>query len=284
VTPARDEAQSIVQTMQSVAGQSIAPDQWVIVSDGSIDGTDELVESFARNHAWIRLIRRPRRSGRNFAAVVENTEIGIRSLEGQTYGYLGLLDADVVLPPHYFERLISQFAQNSRLGLAGGVVVDVDKPESPLPRNRHDVPGAVQFYRRECFERLGGLIPVPEGGWDGLACAVARMRGFKTELFADLVVQHLKPRNSAAGGSLRRKWQMGVRDYAAGYDPLFELVKCVARFSEPPVGLGTTASWLGYSAAALTRRSRVVPADVVRYLRREQRTRLKRFFRVIPAS
>jgi hypothetical protein len=159
------------------------------------------------------------------------------------------------------------------------VVIDIGLPRDRFPRNRQDVPGAVQFFRRECFERIGGMIPIPEGGWDGMTCAMARMHGFQTRLFADLVVDHLKPRNVSEGGVVRRKWQMGVRDYAAGYHPVFELVKCISRLKDKPLIIGACAWWIGYCMATLQRRKRVVPQTVVTYVRNEQLARLSRVFR-----
>jgi hypothetical protein len=104
------------------------------------------------------------------------------------------------------------------------------------------------------------------------------MAGFQTRLFVDLVVDHLKPRNISQGGPLRRKWQMGVRDYAAGYHPAFELAKCLGRVTEPPAGGAAMARWLGYCAATLRRPPRLLPSDVVAYVRREQLRRLRSVF------
>lgn len=280
VTPARDEATTIGRTIDSVVRQTVPPAEWVIVSDGSTDGTDEIIRAAARVHPWIRLLPLPPREGRSFAAVVKNTTLGIDSLQTPDYGYLGLLDADVTFQADYFEQLVGRFEADKRLGLAGGVVIDVGMPRNRFPRNRIDVPGAVQFYRRRCFEIMGGLVPIPEGGWDGIACAQARMIGYETRLFTDLVVDHLKPRNISQGGAFRRKWQMGVRDYAAGYHPLFELVKCAGRITEPPMLIAAVAWWIGYCTAAVQRRSRVVPPHVVAHVRREQVDRLRRQFRL----
>lgn len=274
ITPARDEAATISRTIESVAGQTILPEEWVIVSDGSTDDTDRFIQEAALKRPWIRLIQLPPRPQRSFAAVVENTEKGIATLQCHNYQYLGLLDADVMFQPDYFEKLIHHFEADSQLGLAGGVVIDVGTPRNKLPRNRMDVPGAVQFFRRSCFESIGGLIPVPEGGWDGLTCAVARMNGFSTRLCAELIVDHLKPRNVSQGGLLRRKWQMGVRDYALGYHPLFELMKCAGRLLEPPFVVGTIAWWLGYATSSIGNRPRMVPTNLVSHVRREQRLRL----------
>ena len=262
------------RTIASVLGQSVLPREWVIVSDGSTDGTDVIVRNACRENSWIRLLRLEPRPGRNFGAVVNNTLAGINHLEFTGYTYLGLLDADVEFQPDYFERIIERFEHEPSLGLAGGVVIDVGLPRDRFPRNRQDVPGAVQFFRRECFERIGGIIPIPEGGWDMMTCVMARMHGYETRLFTDLVVDHLKPRNIAEGGMVRRKWQMGVRDHALGYHPLFEAVKCTGRLADSPFVIGALAWWAGYVMAALRCRRRIVDPAVVAHVREEQMSRL----------
>ena len=195
VTPVRDEEATIGRTIESVLKQTMLPREWVIVSDGSTDNTDAMVRQASEAHPWIRLLPLAPRAARSFAAVVHNTQAGIHHLNVREYGYLGLLDADVTFQADYYEQLIRRFEANPTLGLAGGVVIDVGLPRDGYPRNRIDVPGAVQFFRRECFERIGGLTPIPEGGWDAMTCATARMNGYQTRLFTDLVVDHLKPRH-----------------------------------------------------------------------------------------
>jgi biofilm PGA synthesis N-glycosyltransferase PgaC len=276
VTPVRDEEKLIGGTIASVVAQTRRPREWIIVSDGSTDRTNEIVTAAAREHSWIRLLALPPRAGRDFAAVVKNTERGVRTLECRNYAYVGLLDSDVTFQSDYFEQLLRRFEANPRLGLAGGVVIDVGTPRNRFPRNRHDVPGAVQFFRRACFESLGGLIAIPEGGWDALTCAVARMRGYDTQLYTDLVVDHHKPRNIAHGGHLRRRWQLGIRDHGLGYHPLFEFVKCFGKLHHHPLLFGATAWWLGYCSAVLRRHPRIIPAELVSFVRREQLVRLRK--------
>jgi hypothetical protein len=278
VTPVRDEEATIGRTIQSVLGQTVHPREWIIVSDGSTDATDEIVRKAALEYPWIRLITLKPRPGRSFAAVVHNTLLGIGELSFHGYHYLGLLDSDVEFQTDYFEQLMTRFEAEPALGLAGGVVIDIGLPRDRFPRNRFDVPGAVQFFRRECYEKIGGLIPIPEGGWDGMTCTMARMHGYRTRLFTDLVVDHLKPRNIAEGGVVRRKWQMGVRDFAVGYHPLFEIVKCASRLKDPPLIAGAVAWWIGYLTAAVQRKPRVVDPAVVAHVRSEQMDRLRGLF------
>ena len=274
VTPVRDEVATVARTIQAVTGQTHLPQEWVIVSDGSSDGTDEVVESAAMERPWIRLLKLPARPGRSFAAVVKNTEAGIAALKSVDYDYLGLLDADIEFQSDYYEKLLRHFQDSPRLGLGGGVVVDVGS-RAAAPRNLADVPGAVQFFRRECFTSLGPLYQIPEGGWDCLTCVVARMNGFDTRLFPELVVNHLKPRNAAEGGLFRRHWQLGQRDYALGYAPEFAVARWFARALVPSPGpLGALAALLGYAGAGLRGLPRVIPSDVVAFLRKEQRARL----------
>lgn len=275
VTPARNEAATIGKTIDSVVRQTLPPEEWVIVSDGSTDATEQIAGDAARRHPWIVLKTRPAKDRHCFASVVEATEFGIAALSCSDYAYLGLLDADVRFRPDYYEETIRRFEADPSLGMAGGMVVDVGEPKGRIPRNRRDIPGAVQFFRRSCYESLGGLVAIPEGGWDTVTCAQARMNGFRTELFPDLVVDHLKPRNVSRGGALRRKWQMGVRDFAVGYRAAFETVKCLARLGERPWVAGALARWLGFTMALLRGTPRRVPEDLVEFLRAEQGRRIR---------
>ena len=280
VTPVRNEEACIGKTIQSVLNQTILPKEWVIVSDGSTDKTDSIIETAIQANSWIQLIKLPQREHPSFAAVVENTTLGIDQLSINNYDFIGLLDSDLEFQTDYFELLIEEFNEDPKLGLAGGVAIDIGFPKNQFPRNKQDVPGALQFFRRTCFESLGGLIAIPEGGWDCLSCAVARMNGYKTKLVTNLIVDHLKPRNTTQGSMLRRIWQMGVRDYALGYHPLFEFVKCLGKYRTNPPLLAAFVWWLGYCQAALQRRKRTVPKEIVAFTRSEQLLRLRHALRL----
>jgi biofilm PGA synthesis N-glycosyltransferase PgaC len=281
VTPVRNEESHIEKTIRAVLSQTVLPCEWVIVSDGSEDNTDNIVARHAARCSWIRLIRLSERPRRNFASVVFATEIGYRSLKCKDYSFIGLLDADVRFEHDYVEKLLSRFSMDPKLGLAGGLVVDVVAGRRLNSRQHlQEVAGAVQFFRRECFEAIGGLIPIPEGGWDAITCLLARMKGFRTATFPDLVVEHLKPRNAAEGNVIRRQWQFGLREYALANHPLFEFIKCCSRCMENPVFLGALSRFAGYCWGHLTRRRRVLPNSVIDFAHREQLERLKRLLRI----
>jgi len=274
VTPVRNEENTIGRTIESVLKQTILPREWIIVNDGSTDSTEAIVQKACSENPWIKCVNLQPREKPSFAAVVQNTELGISQIATADYEFLGLLDSDVEFQKDYFEILIDEFRNNKRLGLAGGVAIDIGKPKNVLPRNRQDVPGALQFFRRDCFESLGGLIAIPEGGWDSITCAKARMNGYETKLVAKLIVDHLKPRNTIHGGTVRRIWQMGTRDYALGYHPLFEFAKCISKYRERPYFIYGFLWWLGYLSSSIQRKERRLPTDVSRYIRQEQLQRL----------
>ena len=262
--------------MRSVIKQTILPQEWVIVSDGSTDRTETIVAGYARQFPWIRLVKLKARPARSWSAVVFAAEAGIRALETQNYSFIGLLDADVRLPDDYYEQILQRFAADRQLGMAGGLVVDmVGGRPVKMRQNLNAIAGAVQFFRRDCFESLGGLLPLPEGGWDALTSVRARMNGFKTLTFPELRVDHLKPRNVAEGNMVRRAWQLGQRDYAVGNDPVFEVLKCLAKCFDSPLLMGALARLSGYFVSGLQRRKRLVSSEIVNFLRAEQRARIR---------
>lgn len=284
ITPTRDEEKTIGQTIASVVSQTILPAEWLIVSDGSTDRTETLVKEAQADNPWIRLIQLPPRPERCFGAVAKATIIAVEALTVADYSYIGLLDSDVKFNSSYFESVMREFEANPRLGLAGGWVLDADENPHVLPENLSDVPGAVQFFRRDCFESLSGIHIIPEGGWDMLTCAEARMNGFETALLTGLKVDHLKLRNIAYGGVLSRRWQCGIRDYVLGYHPLFETVKCLGRMREHPILISAACWWMGYMYAAIIRKERRIPSDLLAHIRSEQLLRLKLLGRIFPAA
>src|SRR6516164_220767 len=118
ITPARNEADTIELTIQSVVRQTIRPAKWVIVSDGSTDGTDELVSKFGTQYDWIELVRKSNRSERHFAGKVDAFNAGYAKVKDLEFEIVGNLDADVSFDdPSYFEFLVDKFAENPRLGV-----------------------------------------------------------------------------------------------------------------------------------------------------------------------
>src|SRR5260370_6390957 len=117
VTPARNEGGFIEQTIRSVVSQTALPLKWIIVSDGSTDGTDEIVSKYAKDYPWIELVRMPERRERHFAGKVYAFNAGYARVKELEYDAIGSLDADISFDEDYFSFLLSKLAEDRALGL-----------------------------------------------------------------------------------------------------------------------------------------------------------------------
>src|SRR5207245_1969039 len=118
ITPAHNEEAFIEKTLASMIAQTVLPERWVIVDDGSTDRTAEIVESYAQRYPWIELVRRPKQSNRSFAGKVHAFNAGFERLQPLEFEIIGNLDADISFDPDYLEFLIQKFSENPKLGVA----------------------------------------------------------------------------------------------------------------------------------------------------------------------
>jgi biofilm PGA synthesis N-glycosyltransferase PgaC len=275
ITPARNEAKYIERTIQSVLAQTVRPVKWVIVSDGSTDGTDEIVRRYAAGCDWIELLRLPERSERHFAAKVNAFNAGHARLAGIAYDLLGNLDADISFDAEYFEFLLEKFTKNPRLGL-GGTKFTEDGTEYDFRfASTEHVSGQMQLFRRECFEQIGGYQPVEGGGIDVIAVWSARARGWQTRTYIEKVFRHHRTMGTAKYGKLRAKFKDGQKDYALGVHPLWEVGRAVFQMRNPPRVLGGCALGVGYVWSFACRRHRPMPPELLRLRRADQMHRLR---------
>ena len=56
ISPCRDEADYMRQTLDSVIAQSVRPARWVIVDDGSTDESPRILAEYAKRHDWIQIV------------------------------------------------------------------------------------------------------------------------------------------------------------------------------------------------------------------------------------
>lgn len=277
ITPAHNEEGFIRRTAESVLNQNVRPLKWVVVNDASADHTREIIGSYADRHAFIELVDLDRSPGRHFGNKVRAFAAGFERIRELPFELVGNLDADVSFGPAYFEKLLGRFQEDSRLGLAGGMIHSSINGEFVSQEVALDsVAGAVQLFRRECFEQIGGYHPLPEGGIDAAAEISARMHGWKTRTFPELAVREHRRTGSATARPLASRLREGRRMHSLGYSPLFFLVRCVYRLMERPIVVGSAVALWGYSASVFNRRPVVVSPELVRFLRNEQRGKLKR--------
>ena len=277
ITPARNEAEFIEQTLNSVVAQTIRPIKWVIVSDGSTDRTDDIVRKYAADHHWIELVRMPERSERHFAGKVQAFNAGYARVRDLKYDMIANLDADVSFDAGYFSFLLSKLDNDPALGLVGTPFRDDGGHYDYRFVSIEHVSGFCQLFRRACFEEIGGYVPVKAGGVDHIAVLTARMKGWRTRTFTDKVCLHHRKMGSAKHGTLMARLKVGAQDYALGSHPIWELFRTVYQMTKRPFIVGGLMLLAGYVSGLIRRVERPIPCEMVAFRRHEQMRRLIAF-------
>lgn len=281
VSPVRNEASHIARVVRAVAAQELPPARWIVIDDSSTDGTLECLRELEREVAFLTVLRAPgdgpsegARDRLARAVEVRNFNIALAHAGWpEAYTHVMKLDGDIELPPDYLRVLLERFAEDPGLGLAGGVLVE-PKPDGTMRRiaipSCH-VHGALKCYSRACFAAIGGVCE--RLGWDTIDETYARMRGFHTRSFPDLVSVHHRPLASA-DGALRGHARHGECAYILHYDPLWVALRSLKVARRAPLGLSGVAFLYGYVRGAACRVERVPDAEYRRFTRRELRRRM----------
>lgn len=283
VTPCRDEEEYIGGTLASLVAQTRRPDRWIVVDDGSTDRTPEIVAEYAARHPWIELVRVERGDGRELGApVVRAFERGLEHAGEDPWDVVAKLDADLELPPDAVERIMRLF-DDPVVGAAGPAIHLVTDDGLEFERYpSYFVPGQAKFYRRACYDDIGGFTPTI--GWDYVDVIDARRHGWKTLSDLGVIFRHYRLMGGAHG-ALRSRFRWGHATYIIGSHPLFALAKALFRMRDRPRVLGGLAILAGFLSAYLHPGIRRIddPA-LIRYVRREQLHRLFHRNRLPPDS
>jgi len=269
ITPARDEAKYISETLESVVNQTIKPSEWIIVDDGSSDNTAEIVEKFAAENSWIKLIKRGDRGLRSAGTgVMEAFYEGYNNIEISTWNFIVKLDGDVGFSSDYFEKCMGEFQKNHKLGIGGGLIHNKVNDsyvieDAPL----FHVRGATKIYKKECWEEIGGLVRTP--GWDTLDEVKANMLGWETKTFKDLPIMHYRYTGHAYGvwaDSVKN----GMGSYILGYHPLFILARSLKAAGTKPYLKKSAGLMWGFILGYIKGIKKVDDKALIRYTRQQQ--------------
>ena len=273
ITPARDEELHIRTTIESMLGQTILPVEWVIVNDGSTDGTGKIVDEYAARYPWIRAVHRTNRGFRKAGGgVVDTFNDGYRTLTCKDWDFIVKLDGDLSFEPDYFEKCFGTFDLEPQLGVGGGVMCYIENGTKSFEANpAFHVRGATKIYKRACWDAIGGFWPAP--GWDTMDEVKANMLGWTTRSFPDLHLLHHR-HTGAADGAWANWVKNGRANYICGYHPLFMLSKCVHRLGQRPYIVGSAALLYGFLTGYLNRIPQVDEPKTIQYLRQQQIARL----------
>lgn len=277
ITPAKNEAAFIENTIKSVISQTCLPVKWIIVSDGSSDGTEDIVRRYAAKYNWIELERTPKRKQRNFAGKVYAFNMGLAKVKHLNSDVIGNLDADISFDREYFSFLLSKFSLDPKLGVAGTPFVEGNVQYDYRFSRKEHVSGACQLFRMECFNSIGGYTPLEAGGIDLVAVVTARMTGWKTETFTEKTCVHHRRMGTAKRGMLYSSFKSGYHDFLMGVHPIWQVFRSFYQMSRKPVIILGSAILIGYIWALLSRAHRQVSSEFVNFRRKEQILWLKEY-------
>jgi glycosyltransferase involved in cell wall biosynthesis len=283
ITPAHNEERFITKTLDSMVAQTLLPERWVIVDDGSTDRTAQIVEGYASRYPWIELVRRSERVDRSFAAKVHAFKTGFERVASLPFEIVGNLDADLSFDPDYLAFLIGKFAEDPALGVAGTPFTEdgeYDSARDSFEGESH-VAGGCQLFRRQCFEEVGGYIPNRAGGVDWIAVTTARMRGWRTRSFPERRFHHYRSLGTAGRSGMAAIFSYGEKDYYLGGSPVWQLFRVTYRMTKRPLVIQGLVLLAGYWWAAMRRTERPVTSELIRFHRREQMKKLKAIFRTL---
>lgn len=277
ISPCRNEAKFMRRTLDSVVAQSLTPALWVIVDDGSTDGTPKILAEYAAKHDWIRIVSNPDRGHRAVGpGVIQAFYAGYDTINAAEYAYMCKLDLDLDLPVGYFEGLIARMEQDPRLGTCSGKAWYTAEGGGRVWERMGDEMsvGASKFYRMSCFNQIGGFVR--EVMWDGLDCHNARFRGWKAASFPgeELAFEHLRPMGSSQTSIYAGRRRHGAGQYFMGSDPLYFTATAVWKMAHPPYILGGLASLQGFVGAWIRGEKQYEDADVRAFIRAYQRAAL----------
>ena len=273
ISPCRNEQQYMQETLDSVIAQSVPPTKWVIVDDGSTDGSSEILADYANQHPWIEIVTRVDRGHRSVGpGVIEAFYDGYAAITPQDYTYVCKLDLDLRLPPRYFEHLMERMEADPRIATCSGKAYVERDGDLIFERHGDDTSlGMTKFYRVDRFEAIGGFVR--EVMWDGIDCHMCRMQGWIACSWDDpeLRFVHLRPMGSSQQGILTGRMRHGYGQYFMGTSFIYLTASALSRLNEPPYVIGSLAVLWGWLRSALRGAPRYENPSFRRFLRRYHR-------------
>jgi glycosyltransferase involved in cell wall biosynthesis len=271
ISPCRDEADYMRQTLDSIVAQSLRPAKWVIIDDGSTDQTPQILNEYASQHEWIEIVTRSDRGKRAVGpGVIDAFYAGLETVNIDDYTYLCKLDLDLNIPPTYFERVIEQMVATPRMANFSGKPYLREKDGSLTSERLGDenAVGQIKLYRTTAFKDIGGFVR--QVSWDGIDGHMCRMKGWiaRSEDKPELRFIHLRQMGSSQQSLWVGRLRWGFGKYFMGSAPYFVVAVALFRMLEKPYVIGGWGILWGYLKAMFSRKPRFENKEFRQFLRR----------------
>lgn len=308
VTPCRNEEKNLPNLIQSITAQTIRPALWVIVDDGSIDKTGEIIAQAGKKYEWIKEIYLKEHREYMGAHIAYVCNMGFEFAKDYCmrndilYEYIALVDADNILEARYFEKLIEEFKKDEKLGIASGnsAWTDVEKLLNELGKTKRDVTvmdrefwrmydspvihigkvqedlpiGSARMWRKECFEETGGYAYVQAP--DAVSNVKAKIKGWKTKCFRNIKL--IERKGFTAEGSWKGYKKRGESDFFRWYPLYFTVLKALKYSFTRPYYIGIAYLW-GYIKSIIYRKERINDEEIQNYHKHVRPQELKDYYK-----
>lgn len=268
VSPVRDEGKYVRHTLDAMVAQTVQPQEWLFVDDGSTDDTRAIIETYAAKHPWIRVISRDDRGFRQLGSgVIAAFDYGRARLARQDYQYIAKLDGDMSFTPRYLEVMIGRLESEPKLAAVSGKVF---RPENGGFVEEYIidemVAGQFKLYKRVAFEAIGGFTQTIL--WDGIDIHRCRMKGYTTLSFhhPDAKLIHHRLMGSSDSNVFKGRVRLGRGIWFMGYHPLYAIASGLFRMHEKPYVIGGLIIIGSYFYAAVRREARFDDPGFIREL------------------
>ena len=271
ISPCRDEADYMRQTLDSIVAQSVRPAKWVIVDDGSTDTTPQILEEYASQHKWIVIVTRNDRGERAVGpGVIDAFYAGLNTIDLDDFTYLCKLDLDLEIPSNYFERVLDEMEATPRMANFSGKPY-LREEGGRLTSERlgdENAVGQIKFYRTTAFKEIGGFVR--QVSWDGIDGHMCRMKSWiaRSEDRPELRFIHLRQMGSSQHSIWVGRLRWGFGKYFMGSAVYYVAAVALYRMFEKPYFVGGWGILWGYLKAMLTRAPRFEHKAFRQFLRR----------------
>ena len=267
VVIAKNAADHISTTIQSLLDQTTLPTKIIVVNDGSSDNTREILTKYALKYRLLQLVDLPDK-GFDIRRVPSNLNLALDSARESSDEYLMISGDDCVYPPSYVQSIIERMDEDHRIAVASG-----HPSQSGLRTEERTPSGSGRMVRINFLKLVGFRFPI-RAGWEAWLLYRAEQEGYRSQLFADLAYAHVRPR-----GTSHHFTYWGAAMYTLGYHPLYALgrvARNLVRQASIKSALGLLA---GYLIAVLGSSDPfIVPFDPTlrKYVRRRQGQEISR--------
>lgn len=123
VIPAYNTQRYLAESLESILNQSFEDFECIVVDDGSVDRTPQIIDDFATRDPRVKRLTIPH------GGIVKGLNAGLEAACGQ---YIARTDADDICLPQRFERQVRYLDEHPECVIAGSKVTLVDPYNSPL--------------------------------------------------------------------------------------------------------------------------------------------------------